>query len=567
MSIIHGDDIDRRYREAIAGRPMQRFGASPASSHLSAIIERRLPGVGVEHMVKGGISSYGKFLNERVAAFGGGANVTQVSPEVRNPLLSLINFYLPYDRKTLNQWIRYYARFDPYVHNCIDLNSQFPISDFHFSGISDPGMLRQFEEMKERCHLLQHAFEVSKEEETLGEAYTFWQWDEDDLTWSDYTIMNPDRLEIVQMDWGSGMNAFYFLDPPEKFKELQRRTDIDVQSMLDAMDPAVREALSAGKKIPLDNFNVMAFVRRESPYDERGTSPVLPALKSLLYKDKLIEAQYAIADQQITPVQLWKIGDPAHDYMPNDVDLAKFRALLEAGRHDPLFTIVSHAAVNLELIGYTGKLLPILPELEWVAKQIMVALYLNEAAIMGNGPSYGAAVVPFKILQGRYQAKRNRLVELYRKRLLQPFAEAREMFTTTQANIKHRVRTRRVPIVPDIEWNFKLDLTDSAQKIQYAIQLHEKGVLPMRTICELLNLDYESVKKAVKEEEGSVFDLAYQASRKKRAEAGGTATGATEAAGGGAPAAGGAVGAGVEATPPGEAGGAEPAGGEAGEGA
>lgn len=560
MSRLYSDDIDRHFREVIAARgPGMRVHASGLTVPDS--IDNRLPTVGPEHIILGG-------SRRTAASFGGGADVAQVGPEIRNPLLSIINFYLPYDRKTLNQWIRYYARFDPYVHNCIDLNSQFPISDFHFVGTSDPGILRQFEELKERCKMLQHMYAASKEDETLGESHTFWQWDEDDLTWTDYTIMNPDRLEVIELDWGSGVNAFYFLDPPEKLKELQRRNDIDVQGMLDSLDPAVREALGSGKKIPLEPFNVMSMMRKEADYDERGTSPILPALKALLYKDKLIEAQYAIADQQITPIQLWKIGDPANKYMPTAAELNAFRALLQAGRHDPLFTIVSHAAVNVELVGYTGKLLPIIPELEWVGKQIMIAMYLNEATITGSGPSYGSAIVPFKILQGRYQAKRNRLAGTYKRKLLRPFAEAREMYRTTQAEIKHRVRTRREPIVPDIEFNFKLDLTDSVQKMQYMMQLREKGVMPMRTLCEIFNLDYEATKKALKDEEGTVFDGAYQEARKKRAaESGSAFSGAGGGAGAGAAGkvGGGELGAGeapsgAAATPPGGEAGGEGAG-------
>jgi hypothetical protein len=317
----------------------------------------------------------------------------------------------------------------------------------------------------------------------------------------------------------------------------------------------VLEALASNSRVPLDPFNVTALMRKDHPYDPRGTSPIMPAIKALMYKDKLIEAQYSIADQQITPVQLWKVGNAANGYMATDEQLAELRTLLESGRHDPTFSIITHDAVNLELIGYTGKLLPILPELEWIGKQIMIALYTNEATITGGGPSFGAAVVPFKILQGRYQSKRNRMVENYRRKLLKPFAEAREMYQTTKAELQHRIRTKRVPIVPKWEWGFKLDLTDNAQKLQYMMQLRDKSGLPMHAICEVMNLDYSTVKKWLKDEEGTVFDPVYQESRRKRAEQSATAAGALE--GVGLPSGGGGGGMGEVADEGAEAGGEE----------
>ena len=934
MAIIN-DDLEAHFRAARGDHASFRKVASASSSSgaSAVVVERReLAKVGIESRIVGGTSAYMQALEKRASMLrAAGADVVTSSPEVRNPLLSLINFYLPYDRKTLNQWIRYYVRMDPYVSNCVDLNSQFPISDFHFEGESDPQVIQLFEMQKERCHMLRHAQESSREEESIGEHHTFWTWDDDEGLWTDYTILNPDRLEITEFTWGSETRALYELDPPEELKAKMRSSDPRVQDILSSYDPAVLEALQANRPIQLDPQCVTSLMRKASPYDARGTSPIMSALKCfvpgtrvtmadgrvcpieevivgdlvlsgegqptqvirthristtekvvklrdalcneveatvdhkmyvfrgvrrescpkllnagpcgevssktkicqpsecdrfkilpireiaagdvqigdylaspipqisehtrvdadpwllgyflgngssmgewqigiagpwtehgakclarvqaglaalgvrkmtvlradsqvryedraqgpftswrlnfcqqdvrqkleawfgglvcktkrlgleilnlvpsqlaefvqgwidadghqtpegtervssaneglahqlryvllrlgipssitlryqdarsfgpgkpiwciafrraprqrhrfevfvqngyvfskvvareecdyvgdvhcvtvedeshtfiasgvkvrncLMYKDKLVEAQYAIADQQITPVQLWKIGDPASNFMPDEAKLQAFRALLQAGRHDPNFTIVSHAAIELELIGYTGKLLPILPELDWVSKQIMVALYTNDATITGSGPSFGAAVVPFKILQGRYQLKRDRMVDLYRSKILHRVAKEHEIFTTTPAMLSHRYRNKakQIPRVPKIGWNFKLDLTDSSQKMNFIIQLRDKNQLPMKVVCDLLNLDYDTVKKWQKNEEGSVFDPAYQEARMKRAKDSGIAPG-----GAGSDLA---AGMGLSAVPGGAGGGNEGGEGEAG---
>lgn len=450
----------------------------------------------------------------------GGANVTTVGPEIRNPLLSLINFYLPYDRRTLNQWVRYYTRFDPYVGNCIDLHAEFPMSDFRFTGVSDPEVLRAYEEMKEETRLVQFGFESSREYEMLGEMFSFWNWDEDELTWKDYTILNPDLLDIVSINWGAGEAAVYTYDPPQELKDLVRNKDERVLATLqEKLDPAVYENLISGKRIPLDDFNMLSLMRKESPYDPRGTSVVLRALKDLMLKDKLREAQYAIADQQITPAQIWKLGDPANGYMPTDADLADFRTLLEAGRHDQLFTIVTHGAVQLDVVGYTGKIIDISPQMDWIAKQIMVAMFTSDAMITSEGPSYQNAVVAFKVIQGRYQTKRDKTGQAYRNKLFRPFSEARGYWERSQAELQHRVRTdKKKPIVPGMEWNFKLDLTDQTQRNQFIMQLREKNEVAMKLVCEILDLPYEVNKTALKQEEGTVFDPVYQKVREARAD-------------------------------------------------
>jgi hypothetical protein len=447
-----------------------------------------------------------------------GADVSTTSPEIRNPLLNLINFSLPFDRRTLNQWIRYYQRFHPYVNNCIDLHATFPISDWKHTGITDKKILDIYEEQKERADILEWCFDASKEYELIGEAFSFWNWDDEFGIFDSHVPLNPDLLEVQTLNWGSTSKAVYVYDPPTELKALVHTRDEYATELLESLDPVVLESIMAGKKIPLNEFNVVSLLRKASPYESRGTSVILSIIKDLMYEDKLREAQYAIADQQITPVQIWKLGDPASGYMPTESDLHDFRTLLQAGAHDPLFTLVSHAAVNLELVGYTGKLLPVIPEFEFVHKRILVGLFTSDAMITGGSSTYSNAVVGMKALQGRYQTKRDMIVKAIKRKIYTPLAEAHEFFETTPAELNHRIRTRKKLILPGIEWNFKLDLTDQTQRIQYIIQLADKLRIPMKTVCECLDLPYDHVKGALKDEEGTVFDGVYQDVRKEKAK-------------------------------------------------
>lgn len=512
------ENLDGHFKSATAGAPAPR-------DREATVAPRTLPKLaghkGVPSLHAGRLSQE---MREKRGSLGmgggGGANVQTSSPEIRNPLLNLINFYLPYDRKTLNQWIRYYDRFQPYIGNCIDIHGEFPMSDFHFTGITDNKVEQLFEEQKERADLVEYLFAASREYELIGEVFSFWRWDDDDAMWDDYVMINPDLLDVQTVDWGWGKKILYTYEPPQELKDILRNRDERTEELLEDLDDVVYENLMAGKRIPLDEFNMMCMMRKASPYENRGTSIVLRCVKELLYEDKLREAQYAIADQQITPVQIWKLGDPASGYMPTEEDLDDFRALLLNSAHDPLFTIVSHGAINLELVGYTGKLLPVIPEFEWVAKRVLVALFTNESMVTGEGPTYSNAVIAMKVLQGRYQSKRDKFVKNFVKNLFTPLAKAHQIFESVPSDYSGRIRTsRRRPLTPKIEWNFKLDLTDQTQRIQYLMSLRDKSMIPMKTIAEVMDLDYQSVKELLKNEEGTVFDPVYQAARSKKAEA------------------------------------------------
>lgn len=484
----------------------QEFKRGQANMTKQASFERQLPK----------LSSYKRGVGD------GGADVRYSTPEIRSPLLNLVNFYLPYDRKTLNQWIRYYDRFQPMIGNALDMHGEFPMSDFRLIGIDDPEILDFYEEQKERANLVDYCFESSREYDLIGEVFGFWPWNDDDGMWDEYTILNPDLLDFEEVNWGSERKMIYSYEPPQELKQLVNNQSDRVRDALDTIDPAVLEAVMNNQKIPLDDKNVTAMIRRASPYDHRGTSIILRCIKELLYEDKLREAQYAIADHHITPVQLWKLGDVASGYMPTDDDINNFRALLQAGAHDPLFTIVSHSAVSLDLIGYTGQLLPVIPEFEWVEQRILTALYTNKSMTSGEGPAVSTgAVVALKVIQGRYQTKRSKIARLLRRKIYEPLAYEHEFYDITPAELSHRIRRSkkdRKLLVPEIEYEFKLDLTDENQRTQFLMQLRQTFDLPMRTMCEVLDLDYDKVKEYYKEEEGTVFDPIYREARKAQAQ-------------------------------------------------
>lgn len=442
------------------------------------------------------------------------ADVALTSPEIRNPLLNIVNFFLPYNYKVLNQWIRYYDRFHPMVGNCLDLHGYFPISKFDLKlKHMDDTVLEVYENCADECELFSRFLDMSREYELIGEVYPYLHWS-DDLNFFDaIVIMNPDFINVKMHPLAHGVKPTIELEPDELLKALVNSNEPEDMEIKASLDPVIIAAVTMGQNIRIDPFNTEQIARKASPYEPRGTSIVLRILKDLLYEDKLREAQYAVADGMVTPKIIYKLGDPANQYMPSAEDMLDFRALLQAQAHDPLAAIITHYGLSLEYVGAYGKILPIVPEFQFIEDRILTGLYTNKALTHGEGPTYANATVAMEALQGRYMAKREKLEDFAIRKLFTPVALANEFYEPlTQAESDHGVRRSkkdRQLNLPTIEWKQKLRLVDDTQRRQMIINLRAKPIpeVSLRKIYDELGIDYETEMKALKDEAKTVKEL------------------------------------------------------------
>ena len=435
------------------------------------------------------------------------ADVALTSPEIRNPLLNIINFFLPYNYKVLNQWIRYYDRFHPMVGNCLDLHGSFPISKFDLKfDYDDPEVRRVYENCVEEMDLFNRLLEMSREYELIGDVYPYCHWNDDLNFWDAMILLNPDYVQVKMHPLAYGVKPSIELEPDEMLKALVNSNEPEDIEIKQELDPIVIAAVMMGQNIKIDPYNVEQIARKASPYEPRGTSIVLRCLKDLLYEDKLREAQYAVADGMITPKVIWKLGDPVNGYMPSQDDLMDFRTLLQAQAHDPLAAIITHYGLSLDYVGAQGKILPIVPEFEFIEDRILTALYTNKALTHGEGPTYSNATVAMEALQGRYLAKREKLEDFCERKLFVPVALANEFYEPlTQAQSDHGIRPsnkERKLNTPGIEWKQKLKLVEDLQKKQMIISLRAKPIpeVSLKKIYSILDINYEDEIKALQEE-------------------------------------------------------------------
>lgn len=231
----------------------------------------------------------------------------------------------------------------------------------------------------------------------------------------------------------------------------------------------------------------------------------------------------SIADGNINPKWIWKIGQSGDlatgGYMPSEDDLAAFRDLLIQANNDPMFTIITHYAVNVDAIGLNGKLLPLKQEYDQIEDDILVALFANKAVTTGTGPNFATASVAFRAMMSRYIPIRAKVERYLYQKIFAPTAYANKFYKRTQSELDHGIRTGTEDanqlIIPDIDWRSKANLLDDGSIKSIVSTMVASGKMPMKILCESLDLDYSEVRNYLYQEQGTIFDPVTQDARKR----------------------------------------------------
>lgn len=446
----------------------------------------------------------GKFANGASAAMG---NIRTGNPNFYHPLFQNLNIMLPRDRRERNEWCRHFYRTEPIIATALDLHTEFPISDFN-NVCYDPAVKKFFDYMAfERLDIVNLLLEIGLEYWKIGDVFPFGQLNETDGMWEKFVLLNPDYIDIKSSILAG--DAIIELIPDEQVKAIvaagPRGEYSDIYAQLP--DDVVRQ-VKAGRNIKLDNRLVSHIAHKASQYETWGTPLMMRTFKTLIYKDKLREAQNSIANRHITPLRIFKVGAPGEP-MPSQDDLDNLRDTLMMADDDPNFMLVYHYALQTDYVGSSGKILPLNQEFDFIQKEIMNGMGINQAMLTGDGSTYANAQVGLDVLARRYMSYRLRLESWIRRKIYKPIAEIQGFYKPEPSEVAHGYRMAnrkdRQLIIPEISWQ-QQDLTSNQSVLNFIQQLQAKGLVSMSTILPLLNLDPESEKKNLEAERGTVFD-------------------------------------------------------------
>lgn len=478
----------------------------------SAVVNRNNGGYGIRSAIIEKNELPKKIQRKMASAVGG--DVRMGNPTFYHPLFQSTNMMLPRDRRERNEWCRHFYRTEPIIATSLDLHTEFPISDFN-NVCSDTEVKRFFDYMAfDKINIINLLLDIGLEYWKIGDVFPFGQLNESEGMWERFVLLNPDYVDIqasilaeeaiIELIPDQTIVTIVNAGPRGEWSEIYNQLPEDV----------IRQ-VKMGRNIRLDNRLVSHIAHKASQYETWGTPIMMRCFKTLIYKDKLRGAQDAIANRHIMPLRVAKIGAPGEP-MPSQDDIDSFRDTLLQADDDPNFFLVYHYGLQFDYVGSSGKILPLNQEFDFIQKELMNGLGINQAMLNGEGPTYANAQVGFDTLARRYMSYRLRLENWIKHKVYRPIAEIQGFYKSINGEINSKYmseKQRKISaarkdmqlLVPDIAWQ-QQDLTGNQSVLNFIQQLQQKGLVSMTTILPMIGLDPEVEKKNLEKERGTVFD-------------------------------------------------------------
>lgn len=443
-----------------------------------------------------------------------GMNIRMGNPTFYHPLFQATNMMLPRDRRERNEWCRHFYRTEPIIGTAIDLHTEYPISEFN-NQCADDAIKKFFDYMAfDQLDIINLLLCIGHEYWKLGDVFPFGQLNETSGMWEKFAVLNPDYINIKSSVFAD--DAIIELIPDEQITAIVNEGPRgENQELYNQLPDDVIRAIKQNRNITLDSRLVSHIAHKASSYEAWGTPLMMRCFKTLIYKDKLRGAQDAIANRHIFPIRIAKIGTPGEPY-PTQSELDAVRDMLMMSDEDPMSFMIYHYGIQLDYVGSSGKILPLNTEFDFIQKELMNGLGINEALLNGDGPTYANAQVGMNALAQRYMSYRYKLEHWIKQKVYKPIAEIQGFYKSPNGEIatKHlsskeqrrlASKGRMELIIPDIRWA-RQDLTSNQSAVTLIQALSQKGLISTETIQRIIGLDPETERKNLLAERGTVFD-------------------------------------------------------------
>jgi hypothetical protein len=443
---------------------------------------------------------YGGAVGGGVVPGAGGSFQTQqrpYQPEFESP--DRQNY--PVHRNLANIYWRLFYKLDALIGNGVDMYAELPWGNFELSGEGVDGEIKAaYERMCEVTSLRAMLPYFIKEYLVVGEACPHTFYDDNEGIWTYIGMHNPDQLEVIH-------TPFIKMDPIVRFKPDNRLQQVltsnhdMVRAVRDAMPPELLSALMSGQHIELSPLNFTHLPRKMHPYDVRGTSILSRMWRPLMYEDAIFNASIATARRHAGPIKVAKLGDRTTGWIPDPSHEQKLLELLAQAEVDPHAWLVYHYGVEFDLVGTTDRVMTIDKHWDLIERIKLIALGISKAFLHGE-VTYASAASGLTVFLQRLKALREYFEAAWIiPKFFRPVAEMNAWVKPTQAELDHRVRTRRSHaellednryIIPDIEWDRKLDPSVEQAQITAVQALQQMGVtFSKQYLASLVGRDWE----------------------------------------------------------------------------
>lgn len=338
-----------------------------------------------------------------------GSDIALAMPKNRQPLGTLIDKGIPIDiedpeeLKKARAWARLYYATHNLVPLLIDIYSRFPVTGLEFQA-DDPFIERFFSEMflddLDYEDFLPNA--IGREYFISGEVTTLGHFDEELGTWASEEVLNPDMLRVSKSHFVEQERVQLLVKDmvenlrnpggtsESKSEQKQRTWELE---QLKKYHPEILEAASQDDGLDIAEGLWSRIVNRVSPWDLRGTPPLMRSFGTLLSEESLNAAQGAIADRLYAPFILATLGienmGDGEPWLPNRDDLDGLRDDMQTMMMADFRLMAHHMGLKIENIFGRESMPRFDQDYDRIQMQLMQSWGIGPALIQGGTAAAG----------------------------------------------------------------------------------------------------------------------------------------------------------------------------------
>ena len=451
---------------------------------------------------------------------GVGGNIMATIPMMYLPeFASPDRLFYPTDLKLAKKYWRYFYTLDPVCGNIIDMYSEMMLSDVELTGDNISN------EIKDACNnALDETQALSMFRWMVtgfmvdGEVVPHLVWDDDESRWKYLGFQDPMNINVIDVPF-IGTEPYVEMEVPAAVKKILTDPDPKYERFRENVPQEVLSYVMQDKAIPLNTEENVTFIpRRLTPYDVRGVSVFSRLWRVFMYEDAIFNASIQTARRHAAPVKVVKMGNPATGWIPGPEHAEKLKQLLAACETDPHAWLIYHFGITFEAWGTTDRVMTIDKQWETIERIKLIALGASKAFLTGE-VTYASAEKGLQVFLARLNGLRTLFVERWwYPRFFGVMAKKNEWIKPTQAEISHRVRTKRSKrerlydrqyIIPEMVWEKTLDPQSKDDKARLMAELKERlGITISRsTASAQVGIDWESEEIRTREETKIIQEL------------------------------------------------------------
>jgi hypothetical protein len=312
--------------------------------------------------------------------------------------------------------------------------------------------------------------------------------------WKRLVILPPDAVEVTTYPFSDRIDVRVI--PPVNTKNNQQSPD--EEGVLSGIPEEIKNSMQDGK-IPLDTDpNTGSFVhvlkRGGSYYDDLGQSLLDPILGTMVYREKLRQAQTSIASRHMTPIRVvW--GENLSSFHVDDL-----RAQVDLALQDPDYSIIANYEINWQEFGSNDRLMDLTSEYEETEKRMMVALGFTSEILRGEG-TYAGNRLNLEIINTEFLHLRQIISSFIEEYIFAPIAKRKGFYEIDKFGNKKL-------LYPKLSFS-RLALKDNQEVFSSLLDLYQKGAIPISYVLDLFNIDDKSAFKEMKDDLFTPRDSTY----------------------------------------------------------